>query len=253
MNPEVYFEMAAMQRSHWWFSGRRDILASVLRTLSLAKTAEILDAGCGTGANLQLLARFGNVTAIEPDETARSLALREMDCPILEGTLPARLPFPRESFDLVCLLDVLEHIEDDAEALRSVFEVLKPGGIVLVTAPAYSWLWSAHDEAHRHYRRYTKTSLRRSLDQAGLETERSGYFNTLLFPAIALIRLMGKLAQREPLSDAVLPPTWLNALLHQCFALERRILPGQFMPFGVSVIAIAHRPLTAVANSFPGR
>jgi SAM-dependent methyltransferase len=238
MRPELYDEMAAVQERHWWFAARRRILSTVINTLALPMQPDILEIGCGTGGNLAMLASFGNLCAVEYNDGARRLAERLCVCPVLTGGLPGSMPFDNHRFDLICLLDVLEHIADDGAALGHAARLLKPSGRVLVTVPAYAWLWSAHDDVHHHYRRYTAGMLSRLAMASGLTIFRLGYFNTLLFPMIATARLAGKLTGRDTRSDASLPPTWLNALLTGMFGLERHIVRKTLFPFGASVMAV---------------
>lgn len=239
MNPEIYREMAALQEAHWWFVARRRILATVIRQLALPPQAEILEIGCGTGGNLPMLAGFGQVRAMEYDHYACDIAAGLSGIPIVIGGLPEPVPFDDNMFDLVCLLDVLEHVEDDGVALARVKRLLKPTGRLLVTVPAYAWLWSAHDDAHQHKRRYTAGMLRVCAGKAGLAVHCLGYFNALLFPLIVGIRLARKLAGTPGNdSDAAMPSSWLNSLLTVTFGAERHFLRHCLFPFGTSVLAV---------------
>jgi SAM-dependent methyltransferase len=230
--------MASLQADHWWFVARRQILAVMIRHLTLPEQAQILEIGCGTGGNLAMLSCFGQVQAMEYDDQARELATTITGLPVAAGGLPEPVPFENGRFDLVCLLDVLEHIEDDGAALARAGQLLKPGGRLLVTVPAYAWLWSTHDTAHHHQRRYTAAMLRRLAVASGLRVERLGYFNTVLFPLIAGLRLLGKLTGTAADSDAVMPAPWLNGLLKRLFGVERHLLRHRLFPFGTSVTAV---------------
>ncbi len=242
MERRVYARMGEVEDRHWWFVARRRILAAVLeRSALLAKPARVLEAGCGTGGNLGMLSRFGPVSAFEPDEAARGNALRHNRFDIRAGALPDRAPFAGERFDLVAMLDVLEHLDDDEGALRALAERLAPGGLVLVSVPAYAFLWSRHDMTHHHKRRYTRASLLAVTRAAGLEPVRAGYFNTLLFPLIVARRLLGRLLGLKGDDDA-LPPLWLNRLLGAVFAFERRLVGRVRLPFGVSLLMLARKP-----------
>lgn len=249
MRPEVYREMAAVQERHWWFATRRRILASVIGGLALPPEAEILEIGCDTGANLAMLSAFGRLSAMECDDHARAIAANLGICPIVAGGLPEPIPVSLQDghFDLVCLLDVLEHIDDDRAGLARARRWLKPSGRLLVTVPAYAWLWSAHDDAHHHRRRYTSGMLRQRARESGLAVARLGYFNSLLFPLIAAIRMAKKRGGRQQGhqgqegqegSDAAMPSARINALLSGVFGLERYVVPKTLFPFGTSVMAI---------------
>ena len=244
MTPEVFRQMAEVQDRHWWFVARRRIIDAIVRSLRLPTDARLLELGCGTGANLAMLARHGQLQAMEYDADARAVASRLGHCPVDAGGLPDHLPYPPDRFDLVCLLDVLEHVADDAASLAAVARLLRPGGRVLLTVPAYAWLWSAHDVSHHHHRRYTRSQLVALAQASGLQVERAGYFNTLLFPLVAGVRLATRLIGRDggEGSDARLPGAPLNALLQAVFALERHVVPRWPLPFGVSAVAVLRRP-----------
>ena len=242
MQPEIYLEMAKLQDRHWWFVARRMILDRVISELRLPANALVLEIGCGPGGNLSMLKGHGQLHALETDPLARQLASVLSICPVLPGALPAPLPFPPASFDLVCLFDVLEHIEDDQAALQSAATLLRPGGRILITVPAYPWLWSAHDEAHHHKRRYTASTLNHVAKAATLAPLRLGYFNTLLFPMIALLRGVRGSLSKESSSDCTLPSPWINQLLTRIFAAERWILSRATFPFGTSLLAVLEAP-----------
>jgi SAM-dependent methyltransferase len=242
MHPDVYREMASVQDRHWWFVARRQILDRVVASLSLPTEASIIEIGSGPGGNLAMLARHGQLRAMETDPMARELAASLGICPVLPGALPTPHPFADATCDLACLFDVLEHIEDDRGALRAVARLLKPGGRILLTVPAYNWLWSAHDESHHHQRRYNRQTLAATIAAAGLEPIRLGYFNTLLFPLIATIRSLQKITGRHGSSDASLPASWINTLLRQLFALERYLVDKALFPFGTSLLAVLKKP-----------
>lgn len=242
MERRVYARMGEVEDRHWWFVARRRILATVLeRCVYLPKPARVLEAGCGTGGNLGMLSSFGPVSAFEPDKAARGNAGRDNPFDIRAGTLPDKVPFASDRFDLVAMLDVLEHLDDDEAALRALAERIEPGGLILVSVPAFAFLWSRHDEQHHHKRRYTRASLVSVARAAGLEPVSVSYFNTLLFPLVVARRTLGKLFGLKGDDDA-LPAPWLNRLLGGIFAFERRLVGRVPLPFGVSLLMLARRP-----------
>jgi SAM-dependent methyltransferase len=235
--------MAATEAHHWWFVARRRILGVVLRKLvPRPEGVRLLEAGCGTGGNLAMLEAFGQVSAFEPDAGARELARRKSSVPVSDGRLPADVPFAEQSFDLVVALDVLEHLDEDVASLRALRDRLRPGGWILVTVPAFSFLWSGHDVVHHHKRRYRKKELIRVAEQAGLSPVTVTYFNTLLFPVILVVRVVKNLLGGEDSDDAVPPSRLVNGVLTAVFASERHLVGRIALPVGVSILMVARRP-----------
>ena len=238
MDRVIYDRMAEHDSTHWWYRARRDVLASVIgREIKLPADARILEIGCGTGHNLPMLARFGTVDAVEIDDAARAVAERRLGRPVSSGPLPELAGVPEWTYDLVALLDVLEHVEDDVAALQSIARRLKPGGTILLTVPQYQWMWSGHDVANHHHRRYVKASLKDAIARAGLKLDLLTSFNSLLFPAAAAQRVLARIAGREG-SDDNPPPRPVNALFEKIFGLERYLVGRVPMPSGVSLLAI---------------
>ncbi|MCL5775515.1 class I SAM-dependent methyltransferase [Limibaculum sp. FT325] len=235
--------MRDVDQVHWWFVARRRILAAVLARVAGAAPADVVEVGCGAGGNLAMLARFGPLHASEIDPALRDEAIRRSGVEVRDGALPDGLPFAAGKFGLVAALDVVEHVEADAASVGAMAALLAPGGHLVVTVPAYRWLWSEHDVTHEHKRRYTIGEVEALMRRAGLEIARSTYFNTLLFPAIAAARLVGNALGRSGANDAALPPATVNAVLGAIFAAERWLLPWVSLPFGVSVLCIGRRPV----------
>jgi len=239
MDRAVYDRMAEIDRDHWWFVARRRIVAALIeRHRPKAGPLRILEVGCGTGSNIAMLQRFGTVDAVEPDDGARALAEARSGLSIKGGYLPDGVALPDQHYDLIVLLDVLEHIPGDRAALEALRTKLAPGGRILVTVPAMPWLWSAHDAAHHHQRRYTASTLTDVFARAGLRLRHRTYFNSVLFPLIVAARGLGRLMGREGGDDAM-PPKPLNGLLTGLFGVERYWVAGRSLPFGVSLAAVA--------------
>lgn len=245
MDRQFYDEYARIQDEHWWFAGRRKIIGSVLQS-SLPDRPErrILDIGCGTGTNLAELNRFGSVEGVDSEPAAVEQCRRDGWNVTEVGD--GALPFADGSFDVVTLLDVIEHVDDDRALLAEARRLLAHGGTVLVAVPAYTWMWGAQDVISHHRRRYTASRLRAALVDAGLVPRRTTYFNTLLFPPIALVRILRRLRGSEDGGEVVSDfemnrPGRMNAILARIFGLEARMLRSLGFPFGVSVLAVARR------------
>jgi len=245
MESNEYEIMYANEDVHWWFQGTRTVILDYSRmsgSQSEESVPKVLDVGCGTGATLVALAEVADVTGIELDAGAVAFCRERGLEQVVEGSAES-LPFSDGAFDMVFALDVIEHLDDDEAGLREFLRVLKPGGKLVVTVPAYQFLWSQHDEALHHRRRYTRPQLLRALQSAEFHIDRASYYNTLLFPLVAGVRLMQRLVGTNgpAKSDVSLPPRWLNGLLYTLLASERFALRGFRLPFGVSLIAIASK------------
>ncbi len=233
------------ERRHWWFVGRRRIVASLLDSaLGGARDLRILDIGCGTGGMIPVLSRFGRVTGIDPSEEAIRYSREQYGA---QADL-CRVDFPREAppggpYDLVTLFDVLEHLDDDGGALGKVAGLLKEEGLLVLTVPAHRFLWSPHDDINHHRRRYACRELRERIAGAGLVLHRMTYFNTFLFPVVwgtrSLRRRLSRKGDRR--SDFRIQRDWINNLLSSLFGAERFLLRGTNLPFGVSILAVAGR------------
>lgn len=242
MDRSVYDNMAKLDEQHWWYVARRDILDRLIRRrITLPEGARILEIGCGTGHNLPMLGQFGEVDAIEIDAAARDMASQRLGKPVMASPLPSLEGVADGSYDLVAILDVLEHIEADRDALLGIAAKLKPGGRILITVPAHPWMWSAHDVVNHHKRRYTRRTLRAVIVSAGLRLDMLRWFNSLLFPVAAGARLAGRLFGKQG-GDDTLPPRPVNFLFGKIFALERHAIGRLPMTPGVSLAAIVSVP-----------
>ncbi len=225
---------------HWWYRGRRQVLERVIAGLQLPSQARILDAGCGSGRNMVELARRGSVSGVELSDTSAGLARARGAGEVISGSV-LQMPFASASFDLAVCLDVLEHLEDDLAALRELRRVVAPGGSLLVTVPAYQWLWSGHDEVNHHHRRYTRRSLQRVAERAGWQQVRSTHFNSLLLPVAMLLRILDRFSRKttESSLDLWVPPQPLNWLLERPLSLEASLIGrGGRIPAGLSLLAV---------------
>jgi SAM-dependent methyltransferase len=231
---------------HWWYRGRRRVIAAELGRLELPTAARVLDAGCGSGRTMVDLRRYGEVVGIELSEDAAEIA-RERDCgDVVIGRIE-QLPFEDGTFDLITCLDVIEHTPDDRAALRELRRVAKPGGWALVTVPAYQALWSRHDEANHHYRRYSRAALCAAAVDAGWDVCRTTSFNSVLLAPAAVFRVVQR--RRSSTSNGGASPelrtgpAWLNAALEAPLALEARWLArGGTLGAGLSLMVLLRNP-----------
>ena len=253
MRPDFYDTYFDAETKHWWCRGRAHILMSVLdRAVGSGspRHRRILDVGCGTGAMTARLARFGTTEGIDEDPKAVELCSRRGLASVRQVSgLP--LPYGADEFHVVTALDVLEHLDDDDAMLREISRVLRPGGTLLVSVPAYRFLWGQQDVIAQHRRRYTSSELGSLLTRSGLAVRRLSYFNTLLFPAVASVRIMRRWlgTASRPKSDFEMGlPQPLNEALARVFAMEALVLAHRDLPFGVSVLGIAEKLPSAVAT-----
>ncbi len=255
MEGVAYEQFLTLEREHWWFIGRRKNYLTVLGAhleraghTEQTKDLAILDVGCGVGGMLPELARFGRPVGLDSDAGSIDICKRRgfPDCRVAAGE---RLPVDDASQDLVTLFDCLEHVDDDAVALREVARVLKPGGFAFFSVPAYQFLFSNNDRVAHHKRRYVRGDLVRKVRAAGLDVAQSSYVNFLLFPLILPTLLLVKLRERlSPRADNARTnltpkvPAPINALFAAIFGGEGKILRHLSMPFGHSLICVARKP-----------
>ncbi len=245
MHQEMYPHIQKVEQTHWWYVARRKIIFDwVWRILSDYSSPQLLDVGCGTGFNLEFLRAHGynQVTGLDFSTEAlnfcRSRHLTRLICS--DG---ARPPLRGQSFDVVIALDLIEHLEDDNQALGELAHLLKPRGVLIIFTPAFNFLWGLQDEVSQHYRRYTAPELRRKVTQAGLTIDKLTYANIFLFPFIwagrMVLRWRGNKIQGTSEND--LHPAWSNNLLQAIFAAERPLLRYLNFPFGVSLLCVARK------------
>jgi SAM-dependent methyltransferase len=231
----VYDEIYALEDEHWWFRGRRAVIWALLDRARITRPARVLDAGCGTGRNLVEFAGLGEVTGIEPSASAVEFCHRRG----LENVREARLeelPFADRSFDVLFAFDVLEHIDDDVEAMTSLRRVAADDARFVATVPAYSWLWSPHDDSHHHRRRYVRPQLLANARAAGWRPVFATYFNSLLLPPIAAVRAVRRGTGGNPETSDYALSGPLNRVLDRPMRLEAKaIRRGVKLPAGVSI------------------
>lgn len=260
MQQDFYTEYSEIEDTHWWFRGRREIFTRLLAPFE-NRALSILDIGFGTGAMLTFLQRYGHVTGMDMSVDAIRFARTRCDAPMLLGDITA-LPVETAAMDLVTAFDIVEHVPDDRAAFAELARVCRPGGHMLVTVPAFQFLWGNQDVVSHHQRRYTLGELETHVRNAGFVPRRLSYFNAILFPAVAAVRvarrlrgeLVGALPSRastahgerrargEVKSDFTMTkPGFVNDTLTRVFAAEGRWLARWRLPVGVSIVCLAER------------
>jgi SAM-dependent methyltransferase len=243
MEEHEYKTMFELENDYWWFVARRNLVEEIVKTqASNCKNPKIFDVGCGTGANLAVFSEYGKSFGIDMASSAikfcRSRGLNNLVISKVES-----LAYLSESFDIITALDVLEHIDDDVTAMKELYRVCKTGGTLLVTVPAYGFLWSEHDEALHHRRRYAAYELRNKLTLVGFDVERCTYFITFFFFPILFIRILQSIFKNSthPKTSHVQLPPVVNKLMISILSLEQWFLHFINLPFGVSIVCIARK------------
>jgi SAM-dependent methyltransferase len=239
MDPAYVAAHLEEDRSHWWFRGRRAVICASLRRALPPRPVRLLELGCGSGNVLAALGEFGEAVGVDAHEDLTAAA-RAAGLDVRVGHLPDDVGVAPGWAEVVLLLDVIEHVDDDVATLCAARAGIGEGGLLVVTVPAYQWLWSGHDAALGHRRRYTAAGLRAAVERAGFEVLHVSYFNTLLFPLLAAARGWKHL-RGERGHDLHRPAARLNWLLEHVFAFERHLVPRVRLPFGASLLLIGRR------------
>jgi 2-polyprenyl-3-methyl-5-hydroxy-6-metoxy-1,4-benzoquinol methylase len=250
METSEFRAMLDESQRHWWYRGRRRIVCDVLDSLRLPEGPRLLDAGCGSGALLTDLDRYGESWGVEPNPLGVAAAHRSGHRRIVRARVE-ELPFAGASFDLVTCLDVIEHTPDDGAALAELLRVTCPGGHLVVTVPAYPALWSHHDVVNGHYRRYLRQTLLDTATAAGWRPLRITHFNAFFLAPAALVRLvMRTQGERQRRSELALTPRSLDRVLELPLRVEAALLRrGVQLPAGLSLLAVLERPYAAAHPS----
>jgi SAM-dependent methyltransferase len=235
---------------HWWYAGRRRVLHAALGKLPLPEGAQVLDAGCGTGRTMDELLGYGEVHGFDLNplgaEHARMRGHGDVRVARVE-----EIPYPDDSFDLVTCLDVIEHTPDDGASLRELRRVTRPGGWLVVTVPAYQLLWSSHDVANQHYRRYRRSQLAGAGVSTGWEPGAWTYFNTVLFLPGAAVRVLERLRRphkRRGRPNVALTPRSWDGVLEWPMRIEAGLIRrGARLPVGMSLLMVFRRPVAGPA------
>jgi ubiquinone/menaquinone biosynthesis C-methylase UbiE len=243
MNPAEYERMYRLEDYYWWFVSRRELVDALIHRLRLPPNPVIVDVGCGTGATAALLRKYGTVVGVDISRLALAWSQKRG----LKNLLLAaaeQLPVASRSVDVIVATDILEHLDDDVAVLREFHRALKPGGYVVVTVPAYRILWSEHDLALMHRRRYVAGVLAKRCRTAGFQIVRLTYALFFLFPLALAMRLFKRNPPPGKEPEAQLPPfpLWLNRLLIRFQRIETALLAHLRFPWGVSVVAVLRKP-----------
>jgi SAM-dependent methyltransferase len=241
MKEHMYPIMFRIEQSHWWYTGRRKILTSFVEDICRRVTdrrPRILDVGCGTGANLLMLSKFGDAEGVDVSEDALAFC-RERGLENVKLGAAEKLPYDDGTFDLVTALDVVEHLDDDLAGLREMRRVLRPGGRVLLFVPTFMFLWGLQDDVSNHRRRYRMPELERLLEQAGFEVERTTYANITFFMPILAMRKLMRLTGIKAESENNINVSALNGVLARVLGAESFVLRYMNIPFGVSGLCVA--------------
>lgn len=243
MDTSTYAVEAKVESTHWWFVGRRKLISKIITALNIPHDMPILDVGTGTGTNLRLLKdlRYTNVTGVDINETAIRFCLEKSLGKVKQGDI-CNLPFENNQFQLILATDIIEHVDNDLMALSEINRILLPGGIAIITVPAFQKLWGLQDKVSHHKRRYKVRQLKALVEKVGLYISKSFYFNYILFIPIWLARQIMHIFRIKLASENQINTPILNRILTHIFTFD--VLSARWIrpPFGVSVMVVATKP-----------
>lgn len=251
MQSHHYPILYRVEESHWWYVGRRRIIRSLVEricTMLQNPQPRILDVGCGTGANLKMLASFGSAEGVDISDQAVEFCRERGLASVKLGAIE-ELPYDNGSFDLVTALDVVEHLDDDVAGLREIRRVLSPDGCVLLFVPAFMFLWGVQDDVSNHRRRYTLPGLLSVVKKAGFSIEWASYANISFFLPVLAVRSVMRLMGLRAATEYGINISVMNAPFSWLFGAERFVLKRSRLPFGVSAVCIARRVDPEGANT----
>lgn len=243
MKKTEYSRMAEREKTYWWHIGRLKVIQTYLKIGARDKQdVSVLNVGCGTGGTVDTLERFGTVDNVDTSDDAIKF-MKQHGYDRVYKIKDIHLPFKDNTYDIVGAFDVLEHIDDHVGALKEWKRVLKEDGAIVITVPAYQWLWSDHDVSLHHKRRYTKKLLAAAAHQSGLSVERNSYAIVFSLPLIVTFRLINKILGRKTDSETsyVDVPSWVNAMFAGLLSIEGRIHRHVSFPAGTTVVAVLRK------------
>jgi SAM-dependent methyltransferase len=242
MDYTTYEAENEIEKTHWWFVGRRMLFGKLIQSLELSETASILDIGSSTGTNLRLLSELGytNVKGLDPSPVARDFCAQKGLAEVMPGDV-RKIPFPVDSVDLVLATDIIEHVEEDDIAIKEIYRIIKPGGYILCTVPAFQSLWGIQDDVSQHKRRYKKNGLNALVQSAGFEIRKSFYFNFILFIPIWATRVLLKLFRPSIRAETDLNSKFINWILLKIFMIDILTAKNIQPPFGVSILTLGEK------------
>lgn len=239
MRIDLYEDMYQTEDIHWWHAAKRDYIKLLISKYRNKDNPTILDVGCGTGKNMEELSRFGMVWGVDISDEALRFCKKRGLANVKKGEAES-LPFERGKFDILCILDVLEHV-DDASSIREIKRVLTDSGYVIITVPAFSWLWSKWDEILHHKRRYTTKQLQDKLTREGFTIRRITHIHSFLVLPTLILRKIKQLTSSTYSSDFQINNSFLNSFFSTLSKLEQLWINRYDMPFGTSVLCIAQK------------